>query len=128
VGYFIGSPGMNLLDAQVEGDRAIVDGTEIPLGADYGRPGGRVQIGVRPEFVSLSTSGAGLPVRLSRVEDVGRHKVVRCDHEGTQINAIAAEGAEVPADLSRVEFVPDAVNVYSDDWRVAPKTSNREAA
>jgi len=128
VGYFIGSPGMNLLEARVEGDRAFVDGTEIPLGADYGRPGGRVQIGVRPEFVHMATNGAGLPVRLSRVEDVGRHKVVRCDHDGAQINAIVAEGAEVPADLSRVEFVPDAVNVYSDDWRVLPRSSSREAA
>jgi len=128
VGYFIGSPGMNLLDAQVEGNRAVVDGTEIPLGADYGRPKGRVQIGVRPEFVRMGTGEAGLPVRLARVEDVGRHKVVRCDHDGVQINAIAAEGAEVPADLSRLEFAPAAVNVYSDDWRVAPLSRTEEAA
>jgi len=128
VGYFIGSPGMNLLEAQVEGNRAVVDGTEIPLGADYGRPKGRVQIGVRPEFVRMGTGEAGLPVRLARVEDVGRHKVVRCDHDGVQINAIAAEGAEVPADLSRLEFAPAAVNVYSDDWRVAPLSRTEEAA
>jgi glycerol transport system ATP-binding protein len=128
VGYFIGSPGMNLLDAQVEGDRAIVSGIEIALGADYGRPGGRVQIGVRPEFVRVSTDGTGLPVRLTRVEDVGRHKVVRCDHDGVQINAIAAEGAEVPADLSHLAFRPGAVNVYSDDWRVAPLSRTEEAA
>lgn len=128
VGYFIGSPGMNLLDAQVEDDRAVVNGTEIPLGADYGRPGGRVQIGVRPEFVRMATEGTGLPVRLSRVEDVGRHKIVRCDHDGTQINLIAGEGAEVPADLSRLVFAPEAVNVYSDDWRVAPGPRKEEAA
>ena len=127
VGYFIGSPGMNLLDARVEGATAIVGGTEIPLGADYGRPGGRVQIGVRPEFVAMAEGQEGLAVRLKRVEDVGRHKIIRCDFEGQPVNAIAPEGAEVPADLSRVMFEPAAVNVYSDDWRVAP-SSRKEAA
>ena len=52
VGYFIGSPGMNVLDAAVEGDRALRRRrTTIALGASYGRPQGRVQIGIRPEFV-----------------------------------------------------------------------------
>jgi glycerol transport system ATP-binding protein len=128
VGYFIGSPGMNLLDARVEGATAIVGGTEIPLGADYGRPEGRVQIGVRPEFVTMAEGAGGLAVRLKRVEDVGRHKIIRCDFEGQAVNAIAPEGAEVPADLSRVVFDPAAVNVYSDDWRVAPLSRKGVAA
>lgn len=128
VGYFIGSPGMNLLDATVEGDRAIVAGTEIPLGADYGTPSGRVQIGVRPEFVRLAPGKEGLAVRLVRVEDVGRHKIVRCDFQGAEINAIVAEGTQIAPDLSRLTFDPARVNVYSDDWRVAPKSLSQEAA
>jgi glycerol transport system ATP-binding protein len=121
VGYFIGSPGMNLLDARVEGTRAYVEGTEIALAGAYGPQTGRVQIGVRPEFARLSAT-EGLPVRIRRVEDVGRHKIVRAEFLGRDINVIAAEGAEIGAELTRVAFAPDKIGVYADDWRVAPLT------
>ncbi|WP_417726358.1 ABC transporter ATP-binding protein [Roseovarius sp.] len=128
VGYFIGSPGMNLLDAQVTGTKAVVQGVEIPLGADYARPTGRVQIGVRPEFVRLTAGSEGLPVTVTRIEDVGRHKIIRGEVAGVQVNAIAAEGTAISPDMTRLSFDPAAVNVYSDDWRVPPKSQAQEAA
>jgi len=128
VGYFIGSPGMNVLDAQVEGRTARVDGVEIPLGGDYGRPGGRVQIGVRPEFTRLHGGNEGLQVRLKRVEDVGRHMILRTDFYGQELNVIAPESAGMGPDMTRLSFAPEAVNVYSDDWRVAPEHERKEAA
>jgi len=118
VGYFIGSPGMNLLDAAVTGNRATVAGVELALGAGYGTPGGRIQIGIRPEFVTL-TAGAGLPFTLKRVEDVGRHRIVRGEVAGAAFNLITREGAEIGADLTRVAFQPDKINVYADDWRIS---------
>ena len=127
VGYFIGSPGMNLLPARVEGDRAYVNGTEVALGQGYGTPDGKVQIGVRPEYVRLSES-EGLPVRIKRVEDVGRHKVVRTECFGTEINVIAGESAEIGPDLTRIHFDPAGVNVYADDWRVTPLDPQGKAA
>ncbi len=127
VGYFIGSPGMNLLDAVVEGDRAMVGGHAIPLGASYGRPQGRVQIGVRPEFVSLDDAG-GLPVTVRRVEDVGRHRILRAEFEGRELNALLPEGAAVPAGAARLVFEPSRTLVYADDWRVRPESRLGRAA
>lgn len=118
VGYFIGSPGMNLLDATVSGGTAMVQGVEVPLGAGYAQPKGRVQIGIRPEFASLAKTG-GLPFALTRVEDVGRHRILRGTVAGASFNIIAAEGSEVPADHTRVVFQPEWISVYADDWRVA---------
>jgi glycerol transport system ATP-binding protein len=125
VGYFIGSPGMNLLDAQVDGMRAIVDGHQIALAADHGRPQGRVQIGVRPEFVTLTAGPEGLPVTVRRIEDVGRHRIVRADYQGREINAIAPEGMALDADMTRAVFAPERVNVYADDWLVEPAGARR---
>src|SRR6202044_2784678 len=70
VGYFIGSPGMNLLPARVSGVRAMVDGHAIELGAAYPDLGAsaNVRIGVRPEFVEL-TQAAGVPVQVRGVTD-----------------------------------------------------------
>ncbi|MFD1343379.1 ABC transporter ATP-binding protein [Litorisediminicola beolgyonensis] len=119
VGYFIGSPGMNVLPARIEGRTAHLDAGSVPLGAGYGALSGKVEIGVRPEFVSLSST-EGLPVEIVRVEDVGRHKIIRAKLSGKALNIIADEGTEIGADMTRVTFDPDHVNVYADDWRVAP--------
>jgi glycerol transport system ATP-binding protein len=87
-----------------------------------------VQIGVRPEFVRLSAGADGLPVTVRRIEDVGRHKIIRCDVAGVAVNAIAAEGTAISPDMTRLTFDPAAINVYSDDWRVTPKSQAQEAA
>ena len=121
VGYFIGSPGMNLLAAHVDGNVAMVEGVQVPLGAGYSGLKGKVEIGIRPEFVRLSANGTGLPVKLRRVEDVGRHRILRADFFGREINAVLEEGAAVPADASRLTFDPARINVYADDWLVTGK-------
>ncbi len=117
VGYFIGSPGMNILPATVEGDRAVINGASVPLSHHYAPLKGKVEIGVRPEFARLSATN-GLPVRIRRVEDVGRHKIVRAECFGKDINIIAREDEAIAADMTRVAFDQARINVYADDWRV----------
>lgn len=117
VGYFIGSPGMNLLQAKINGNKAVIDGVEIAMNSAYAPLAGKVEIGVRPEFTRLSAT-EGLPVKIRRVEDVGRHKIVRADFFGRDINIIADEGQSIGADMNRVTFDAAHVNVYADDWRV----------
>ncbi|HCT34570.1 MAG TPA: ABC transporter ATP-binding protein, partial [Sulfitobacter sp.] len=121
VGYFIGSPGMNVLDATVTGDKAVIGGHEIALGHGFAPLDGKVELGVRPEFTRLATGEAGLPVTIKRIEDVGRHKIVRADFNGNEINVIAEEGAEISPDMNRIVFDPAGVNVYANSWRVAPQ-------
>lgn len=117
VGYFIGSPGMNLLDASVNGTRAQLLGAEVALGAAYAPINGRTQIGIRPEYCELSAT-EGLPITIRRVEDVGRHRIIRGEVGGQAFNVIAAEGAAIGTDQTRVRFAPSRINVYADDWRV----------
>ena len=69
VGYFIGSPGMNVLDATVTGNIARVGETDIPLAHGYEALSGKIQIGVRPEFASLTSDPSGLPVTIRRIAD-----------------------------------------------------------
>jgi glycerol transport system ATP-binding protein len=116
VGYFIGSPGMNLFDAEIAGSEARLDGLSVPLGAAYGAQTGRTQIGIRPEYVRLGD--AGLPITVKRVEDVGRHRIVRAELAGKPMNAILPEGASLPS-APHVSFAPGKINVYANDWRVS---------
>ena len=120
VGYFIGSPGMNFLPAEVEGSRARVAGFDLPLGAAYpDLPKGRsIQVGVRPEFVS-ATAGPGLPAQVRRVADLGRKRLAYVSLAGHPLVATLPNDMESVGDSVNVAI--DAVNthVYLDDIRVA---------
>ena len=127
VGYFIGSPGMNFLDAKIIGQRALLPGGEVvELGADYGVLAGGTRIGIRPEHVHLATDG-GLPIAIRRVEDVGRHRILRSELAGSDFNIVLPEGVPLPAVAPRVAFVPGKISVYVDDWRIAPPVPERAA-
>ncbi len=128
VGYFIGSPGMNLLDAEIDGATARIGETVIDLGAVYPALSGRVQIGIRPEFVRLTDAASGLPVELRRIEDVGRHRILRLSHAGRELNAILGEDAPLPTKVSGVTFDPAAISIYHDDWRIEPVAQVRRGA
>ncbi|MBB5752691.1 ABC transporter ATP-binding protein [Prosthecomicrobium pneumaticum] len=115
VGYFIGSPGMNVLPVALDGARARIGAAEIALPGAPGPVEGRIELGIRPEFVRVGREG--LPVAVSKVEDVGRHKVVRATLEGRPIAALIGEDEDVPAE-PRVRFEPAGINLYVDAWRV----------
>ena len=117
VGYFIGSPGMNVLPCEVAGDRLRLGGREIMLKRAYPALAGKTEIGIRPEFVRLARAGEGLPITISRVEDIGRFKIVRASLEGLNFDAVLPEGAEVPEGASAV-IDPARINIYEDSHLV----------
>src|SRR6266702_539411 len=56
VGYFVGSPGMNVMPCEIRGATAIVAGQVIALGAHYPPlpSAGKLELGIRPEFARLA--------------------------------------------------------------------------
>jgi len=116
VGYFIGSPGMNVLPASVAGSSARIGSQTIALpGAANPASGATVELGIRPEFVRIGTTG--MPVSITKVEDIGRHKIVRASFEGQPLAAIVGEGESIPTD-AKVAFDPAGINLYANSWRV----------
>jgi glycerol transport system ATP-binding protein len=74
VGYFIGSPGMNIVPATVDGNEARIDGHVIRLTRAYDRlpAGAAIEIGVRPEFVHVAPPAPGLlAATIDRIDDLG---------------------------------------------------------
>jgi len=113
VGYFIGSPGMNVLPVSVDGTSARIGGPMIQLpGAPKEAPN---ELGIRPEYVRLGSEG--MPVAIRKVEDIGRQKIVRASLEGKEIAAIVGEDESIPAE-PKVAFDPAGINLYAGSWRV----------
>lgn len=106
VGNFIGSPGMNILNAQ--------SAQHLNLGT----LNENMEIGVRPEYTKLSRDPSGLAIDIKRIEDIGRYKIVRGVHMQSDINVIVKEGEEISEDMKFVTFDPEKINLYRDGWRV----------
>lgn len=116
VGYFIGSPGMNVLPVTVDGRSARLGEQTIQLpGAPQTEGEAKLELGIRPEYVKLGA--LGMPLQVRKVEDVGRHKVVRGSIEGKEIAAILGEDEELPSS-PLVRFEPAGINIYQNSWRV----------
>ena len=121
VGYFIGSPGMNVLPCSLDNGRPVFANNLLSLGypanADLS---GKLEIGIRPEFVRFSDDG--IPVEIEKVEDLGRYRIVTVNHEQRQIKMLIGEDQPIPVENPRIEFDPDNLLLYCDDWAV--ETSN----
>jgi len=116
VGYFIGSPGMNVMPAKIDGATAMVGGMAVPLsGAPHLAGQSRIELGIRPEFIKLERGG--LPVSIDKVEDIGRQKIVRARFAGQKLAIVVPEDGEIPAEAG-IRFDPSAIGVYADSWRV----------
>jgi len=116
VGYFIGSPGMNVLPVELDGRTARLGGSavELPGSIEVGK-GSAIELGIRPEYLRLGREG--LPARITKVEDIGRRKIVHAELEGHEVAVIVPEHEEIPAD-PRLSFDAKGINLYADSWRL----------
>jgi glycerol transport system ATP-binding protein len=116
VGYFIGSPGMNVFPVEVQGKKARIGNTEINLGfAPEIQKGQKTELGIRPEFMEISRKG--LPITINKVEDIGRSRIVRALLAGQKVSIVLKEDGEIPTD-PHVVFTEKGINIYADSWRV----------
>ncbi len=120
VGYFIGSPGMNILPCEVNGNTAVVAGHTITLDAGYhAPPGARLELGVRPEFVRFASGDeGGVPVSIESIDNVGRHRIAKVQLAGHAMNIIVPEGQVLSSTDHRVVFDTRRCGIYADDHRL----------
>ncbi|HET9161494.1 MAG TPA: ABC transporter ATP-binding protein [Caulobacteraceae bacterium] len=116
VGYFIGSPGMNLIAAEAEGVWARIGAAEVALPRGVAAQG-PVELGIRPEHVALGKTG--LPFAIERIEDIGRARIVRGRLQGQPLAVVVSEGVEIPAE-PRAQFQPDRLGVFVGSRRLEP--------
>ncbi len=117
VGYFIGSPGMNVLKTELQNSQAKLGSHVVELAKSYSQMDGDIELGIRPEFVSLNNDPAGIPVQVTAVEDIGRYKIVRAQLEGQSLDAVIPEGASIPAE-PRATLDKARINIYKNSHLV----------
>jgi glycerol transport system ATP-binding protein len=137
VGYFIGSPGMNVMPCVIspgaESARVGNANHEIALPAELhaaalaGAGKGDLELGIRPEHIRLVEEGSsvGLPLSVDAVEDHGRFRIV-AGRVGEQVIKLrlgdsAAESTRTisPGESIRVHFDPAHIRLYRDSRIIA---------
>ena len=121
VGYFIGSPGMNIFEIDVVGDVVTLGDVRLKLNATYRKLTGKIELGIRPEFIKLSDKIGDIEIEISRVEDIGYHKIVRAKHKDMHIDIIVPEDIKITKEMKYVSFDLDHVFIYEDGWLVEAK-------
>ncbi len=119
VAGFIGSPQMNLMGAKVGGDDGLaLGGYAVPLDARTRAcltP--EVTVGVRPEAWHLVEPGAGIPVRVSLVEELGSDGFAHGtadlgDATATVAVRLPSRGHVGPDDVLHVAIPAGAAHVF----------------
>jgi glycerol transport system ATP-binding protein len=121
VGYFIGSPGMNIMPAEVKGREANISGHTIALNRSYDRlpAGAKIEVGVRPEFVEIARPAPNLlAANIERIDDLGRVRFAHVRVGDTRFSAKVPPGFSVSGNNAGLVFDPSRVHVYADSLLV----------
>ena len=115
VGHFIGSPGMNLLPCEVKGGKAFFAGHMVDAeNVAAAKNSAHLEIGVRPEFISIG--GSGIEADIVKVSDAGRYRIVETQASGSTIKLLVAEGESIPTGKIHLSFDPLHTQIYEDGW------------
>ncbi len=120
VAGFIGSPAMNLLPAEIVdgGVRLGSQTVAVDRGVLAKATGDHVTLGVRPEDVTVSASGDGLPVEVDVVEELGADGYLygHADVGGVRTDLVArVDGREHSDSGDRVVFSTQTTHIHLFD-------------
>ncbi|MDX5976300.1 ABC transporter ATP-binding protein [Vreelandella alkaliphila] len=125
VGYFIGSPGMNILDVRHHAGEVIFADIPLPIPQTFvdaiaNTKSSNIKIGIRPEFVTVHASKreGALPARKRQVQDLGTYSIVTFELGGQAFKARLPEGHPEFGDDIYLTFDHDQLGLFVDEYRV----------
>ncbi len=115
VGHFIGSPGMNILSCEIKNGQISFEDKILPSNTSIKKSNfSKIQVGIRPEFIKFSNDG--IPVKIKRVSDTGRHKVIDTECSSGSIKILANTSTQIPSGSAHITFDQKHTYAYGDNW------------
>lgn len=133
VGFFIGSPGMNLVAVEATENGVAFDGIDVPLSEVLVRQirerGSRhLKLGIRPEFVHLTSAPADdtYPCTLKDVEDLGTYKIVTVELGAQLFKARVDEDQAIAGESLHIGFPRQWLKLYVDEFLVDERQAEEQ--
>ncbi len=121
VGYFIGSPGMNYIPCELDGNMARFDGVGVELDGETAtlgkKAGGKLELGIRPMYLEVSPVAVDGAIKadVRGVDDQGSYKIVTISMAGHILRARLPEERPAPGNEAWVRFPKDWTRLYSNE-------------
>ncbi|RWR11306.1 sn-glycerol-3-phosphate import ATP-binding protein UgpC [Paenirhodobacter populi] len=127
VASFIGSPAMNLIDAEVTGNRVVIGDQAITLAAPVQGIGGPAVLGIRAE--DLHPAPSGLLFRVDLVEELGAQRLVH-GHVSGQGLTLALSPAHPLSETMTIAPAGPALHFFDvgTGWRIGDTAAARTGA
>ncbi len=129
VGYFIGSPGMNLFEVKRSAKGVSFDSVEVPLSDEYCEILDKsncenIKIGIRPEFVHVwdSFNPDAYQARVDHVEDLGTYKILTLGLGNQILKVRLQEDQKVPEKMAYISFPEQWLMLYLDEYLVSQRS------
>ena len=128
VGYFIGSPGMNIMPCNIDAGAAWIDGKRIALSDRHieavAKASGPIELGIRPEFLRIETGNGsegdnGIEVNIVKVEDLGQYKIATTRFGSSEMKVKVSEDQQITGQSGILRFAPEWTKLYADSQLVA---------
>lgn len=133
VGFFIGSPGMNLFEVARCPGGVCFDGVTVPLSSDINarlaaQGSTNIKLGIRPEFVHLwdGANDDAYVCDVLKVEDLGTYKIVSLRLGQQTFKARIDEDSKVPEQTAYVSFPEQWLSVYVDEFLLEEEESHAQ--
>ncbi len=126
IGYFIGSPGMNMMECSVDESGTVkFNGTSFNISKKRASSllehGDEFTFGIRPEYIKfgLEKSKNAVSGVVKLVEDTGAYKIVTTTLDTLDVKSRAPETMEVnEGDVAWLSFPEEEVKFYKDGKKV----------
>ncbi|MCW5300688.1 ABC transporter ATP-binding protein [Herbaspirillum lusitanum] len=124
VGYFIGSPGMNFYPLQIDGDAVVIGQQRVDIDAAQlqalKHANGELKLGIRPEFVELTTAGApgAVSANIVQVQHLGTSQLLTAEFGGQIVKARLDASTRLSEGRQWLRLAKAETIFFSNDERI----------
>ena len=119
VGYFIGSPAMNLFETEVSSENSVkVNNSIIKTTTNLSNiRSKKIKLGIRSEFIEIAVNQKDniIDVNLDKVEDLGNYKLLTAKMGNLTIKSKINRDIEVPTNNLRLHIPAEKCCVYENE-------------
>jgi len=119
VGYFIGSPAMNLFETQLHSDNSVkINDTTIKTNTNLSKlKNNNIKLGIRSEFVKVAKDESEnlLEVNIQKIEDFGNFKLLTAKMGQLTIKSKINREIEISNNTIKLHFPAEKCCVYQNN-------------
>ena len=119
VGYFIGSPAMNLFDSEATSENTVkINNTIIKTNTNLSNLKNKnIKLGIRSEFIKIAKNQSEnlVDVNVQKVEDFGNYKLITARMDNFEIKSKVNRETEISGEKIKLHIPAEKCCIYENN-------------